>query len=152
MTELIEIRGLDKLAINLAVIKNKRVIQGAIKSASAHIARVVKVYPPSSDANNPNSRQWYERGWGSKWRVRSGEIHGSKSSKDLRAQWTTATENDGLTGIIGNNVSYAPYVHDPDDQTWYHKARGWKTTEQVAQQEADVVVNMISAAIARALK
>jgi hypothetical protein len=69
----------------------------------------------------------------------------------LGRKWTVAKENNGLTVIIGNNVSYSPYVHDPEKQAAFHKARGWKTTEQVANEETDVVMRQLEAALIKDL-
>ena len=52
---------------------------------------------------------------------------------------------------MGNNVSYGPYVQDPDKQASWMKAIGWKTTDQIAEQETSNVNKIVAKAIERAL-
>ena len=76
---------------------------------------------------------------------------GSKTSETLGRKWTTSMRDDGLTGVAGNNVSYSPFVHDPLKQTWFHEATGWKTTEQVVDEEKRVIVDFITSEINKAI-
>jgi hypothetical protein len=53
--------------------------------------------------------------------------------------------------VIGNNVPYAPYVHDPEQQAPYHRDHGWKTTDDVAESEGPKVVELIRRAISKVI-
>ena len=53
--------------------------------------------------------------------------------------------------MIGNNTSYGRLVQGPGSQTGYHAATGWKTTEQVADEERETVVEFLRQYIERLL-
>jgi hypothetical protein len=150
----IRVEGLDKLIRKLEGLGKLGYLRAGIKAATAHVKGKVNKYPPSSEANSPKGPgggSWYQRGYGSRWIRRDGSQGGSKTSQTLGRRWTIRTENDGLTGIIGNNVTYSPFVHDKDKQTDFHAARGWMTTEKVAEQEAATVRKFIEAEIRKAI-
>jgi len=148
----VEIRGLDKLIRKLSDVKSLRAAKVALKAGALHIKGKIATYPPASEANTPYQRRWYERGYGPKWMRKDGTWRGSKTSETLGRRWTIAERNAGLTQVVGNNVSYVPYVQDPDKQTSFHAARGWKTTGQVVDEEADTVVRFVKAKVDEALR
>ena len=151
----IQIKGLDKLEKKLGDIQPG--VQAGIKAATVHIKGKIAKYPPATIANQPKSyskgqwNTWYERGWGSKWALSGGGWHGRKSSETLGRKWTIEIRNNGLTGIVGNNVSYGPYVQDPERQARALKRIGWKTTSEVAEEEAQTVTDFIKGQIDKAL-
>ncbi len=74
----------------------------------------------------------------------------------LGRSWTTTVtpSSDGITGEIGNNVRYAPYVQggpqsDPD-QAWMHQGR-WQTDEQVMLANEARIRALFSDAVLQAL-
>ena len=150
----ITIKGLDKLEARLGKIK-PGVIAG-IKAGALHIEGKVKKYPKATAANMPKQyspgawNTWYERGWGTKWATREG-WHGNKSSEQLGQKWTTKISNGGLTARIGNNASYAPYVHGAETQSQALKRIGWKTDEEIADSEAPRIEKFIIEQIERSL-
>jgi len=147
----VTIAGLEPLIKRLEAAKQPKVITAALKMGGAHVKSIMAKYPPASSANDPNGRRWYKRGTGSFWRVKDGTIHSKASSQTLGRKWTVKM-NGQYTVEIGNNVSYAPFVHDPEKQTWFHKARGWKTTAQVGQSEGQKVADAVRDALMKALQ
>lgn len=155
MADTIVIKGLDKLQRKLGNIK-PAVVRG-IKAGTLHVKGKIDQYPAATQANQPKQyskgqwNTWYERGWGSKWALAGGGWHGVKSSETLGRKWTTKTENNGLTGVVGNNVSYGPYVQGgdsaPHKQAAAMKRIGWKTTDEVIDQEAQAVTDFIKSEI-----
>lgn len=151
----IEIKGLDKLQRKLGYIPPS--VKASIKAATLHVMGQAKVYPPSTIANQPKSYQkgawntWYERNWGSKWALKEGGWHGIKSSEGLKHKWAMKMENDGLRGHIGNNVSYGMYVQGADTQASAMKRIGWKTTDDIVDEERDTVTRYIQSAVDKAL-
>lgn len=146
----ITVVGLEPLIKRLGAAKQPQVIRAAMKAAGAHVKSVLSKYPPASEANDPNARRWYKRGTGSFWRVRSGEIHSRATSETLGRRWTVRAGVYDVT--IGNSASYAPYVHDAEKQTWFHAARGWKNTADVAESETGRVVDMVRNELMRVLQ
>lgn len=153
----IYIEGLDEAIQILKRLDKLDRLKPYIKAAGAQVKGAIAVYPPSSAANvarpwksgGPNS--WYIRGRGPFWVVKSGEVRSKKTSETLGRKWTNEPMSGGLAARIGNNVSYGPYVHDPKDQASFHKNRGWKNTEQVADEQTDEVAKIILAGIEKIL-
>jgi hypothetical protein len=54
---------------------------------------------------------------------------------------------------LENRASYAGFVHDADDQAWFHHDHGWKTDEGVADQIVNdgIVARMAEQALKKAL-
>ncbi len=146
----VTVTGLAPLIKRLEAAKNPKPIRAALKMGGTHIKSIMAKYPPASDANNPNARRWYERGKGPRWRVKDGSIHLRNTSETLGRKWTVKVKGN-YEVEIGNNTSYAPYVHDPEKQSWFHAARGWKTTETVAESEGRKVADAIRAELMKAL-
>ena len=152
----IQIKGIPELEKKLQSVLPA--VKVGIKAATLHIKGKIAQYPPATQANAPKSyvpgqwNTWYERGWGSKWAVASGGWKGKKSSEALGRKWTTDTRNDGLTGVVGNNVSYGPYVQDTERQATALKRIGWKTTGQVADEEKERVTEFIKDQVDKALE
>jgi hypothetical protein len=156
MTDTIQIKGLDRLKIKLGYIPPG--MKAGVKAATLHVKGKIAKYPPSTAANQPKVyhagqwNTWYERGWGTKWATASGSWKGKKSSEMLGKKWTIEMRNDGLTGVVGNNVSYGPYVQDTERQAAPLKRIGWKTTGQVVDEERETVLKFIQDEIENALK
>jgi hypothetical protein len=156
MSASIEIRGLDKLQKRFASVTPG--IKAGVKAATEHIELQVKKYPPLTLANQPKTYKtgaqntWYQRGWGGKWALAGGGWHGKKSSEQLQQKWTSRMINSGLTGIVGNNASYAIYVMgERKDQAEALKKIGWKSVEDIAEDEAPTVANFITQHVEKAL-
>jgi len=69
-----------------------------------------------------------------------------RRSKTLGQAWTTEPRGQ-FKVVIGNNTIYGPYVQSPQKQSLYHQAVGWKNTDQIANENAPLVVNKIKQAI-----
>jgi hypothetical protein len=125
-----------------------------VQAGGVHVKSVIDVYPPSTDANSPGPypKRWYERGYGPKWALKAGGVHGRKSSETLGRRWTIVAYNDGLSCKVGNNATYARFVHDLDRQPFFHAARGWKVIQDVARDEADNVRDLVSSSIRAEIK
>ena len=146
----IQIRGLDRITKKLNNLQELKAVRTALKAAALHVKGKVAQYPEESEANRPRKGGWYERGYGRKWYG-----GGKKTSETLGRKWTTAERDGGLTQVIGNNVSYGPFVQGPDKdkdhRAWFHKKRGWKTTQEVAEQESKTVVEFVQSEVEKVL-
>ena len=154
MPSSVTIKGLDKLLRKLDNVASLSAARNALRAGALHIKGKVDTYPPSTIANSPSNPtgRWYERGFGPRWvRKRTGGIGGSKTSETLGRKWTTASEAGGLRQVIGNNVSYGEYVQG-EKQASFHRSRGWKTVEDIAEQEAETVVRFVQSEIEKALE
>ena len=156
MSATIEIRGLDKLRKRFDTVSPG--IKAGVKAATVHVYGKAKSYPPHTLANQPKTYKtganntWYQRGWGGKWALAAGGWHGRKSSEQLQQKWSSRVTNGGFTGIIGNSASYAIYVQgERKDQAKALKRIGWKSVEDIAEEEAPTVADFISREVDKAL-
>lgn len=134
----IQIKGLDRLQHKLAALADPQKYAAAMDAAATHVKGKIAKYPPSSEANRPNDvLPWYERGYGTRYPGGGGR----KTSQTLGRKWTIAKRGT-LARVVGNNVSYGPFVQG-ERQAWFHKRRGWKTTETVAKEERKTVVEFL---------
>lgn len=144
------IRGLDKLArINKSVAPH---FKTGILAASTHVKGKIAKYPQATIANDPSQKRWYERGWGPKWKIKAGSWHGVHSSETLGKSWTVTTRNQGFTGVVGTNASYAPFVQSAEKQAKALKRIGWKTDEEVLQEELPTVERFLIQEVEKGLR
>jgi hypothetical protein len=139
----VKITGIQEIAKKFEKMDGLVYLVHSMKAAASHVKGKTQAYPPSTEANIPFQRRWYERGYGSKWMLRDGSVAGSKTSKMLNRSWTIKEEKKGLTQIIGTAVSYAPYVHDKDKQAPFHANHGWKTVQTVAKEETPTILDFL---------
>ena len=118
-----------------------------------HVRRPLRARLRQCEANvsGPYPKRWYVRGTGQFWARVDGSIGSRKTSETLGRKWTVQTRDGGMTAIVGNNVSYGPFVQDEDRQTSFHKRRGWKTTQKVAEEESREVTELVIKAVEDAL-
>jgi len=64
----------------------------------------------------------------------------ANTSQNLGKRWTSeiSESGSGITGRIGNNTTYGPFVQSAEDQAWMHQGR-WQTDEEVARQNEDAI-------------
>ena len=147
MSAKIRIKGMKELMAKIDTLEQMEGVRRAMRAAGVHVKGKASEYAPSSEANQPNQRRWYERGYGSRWLRADGSVGGLQTSETLGKRWTNRERNRGLTQVIGNNASYGPYVQDADFQAAFHKRRGWKTTQTVVKEESDRVTKFLVDAI-----
>lgn len=77
-------------------------------------------------------------------------VRGGPGSQNLGQKWTVQVErfSDGVEGIIGNNVTYGPYVQSRDMQAWMHQGR-WDTIEDIAEDELDMIGRIFAMELGR---
>lgn len=127
------IENLDEL---IALLKQfpKEVQRGfkiAMRVGSEVVRSGVAEYPAATGANvppGPDGYRWYERGLGS--RTVTGRAYAT--SEVLGRSWAVKVKQAArmTQGIIGTAVSYVEWVQGKL-QAGFHRARGWKTVEQV---------------------
>lgn len=153
MPEQYTIKGMDKLLRKLKSIEELRGARRGLKAGAVHIKGIISKYPPATIANSPGNptRRWYERGYGPKWKRRDGSVGGRKTSETLGRKWTIGERAGGLQQVIGNNASYAIYVHSDADQARFHGRRGWKTDLEVIKEEGDHVLKFVQKEVEKEL-
>jgi hypothetical protein len=57
------------------------------------------------------------------------------TSEKHSKSWTGKSGAGGLRWTIGSDTTYGPFLQDEKKQTLYHKQTGWKTTDDVTEDE-----------------
>lgn len=147
----IKIEGMDELLDKLKSLEDMRQFIAAMKAGAEHIKGTVDVYPPDIVPREPMSPFWTDKQRRYFFAaLKEGKIEvpyrrgTSPGSQMLNKKWTIGEENGGLTQIVGNNVTYGPFLMDETSQTPYMKRRGWKTIQTVVKEQTDRVVKFIS--------
>lgn len=146
-------KGFKEAIAKLNSLQQLRALRPSVKAATYYLKGQMMVYPPETDANKPGSypKRWYQRGYGPKWALKGGGVHGRKTSQNLMQSWGIKMQHAGLTGVIGTNVKYARYVQDADKQASFHRANKWRTVQSVAAEFGPLALRYIAQAIERIL-
>lgn len=130
----------------------------AAEAIAQEVRSAIAPYPPSGPGNQPRSwvsrgqNSWYQRGYGPKWVVKSGAVHGANTSHTLGRVWSV--ERRGIGAVVGNVAPYAPQVVSSARQKAAFAAIGW-TTDKAAVEKvkaSGAIGKIVSAALAHALK
>lgn len=148
MTE-IRLEGYDDLLKRITTLAQLKGLAAAVRAAAMHVKGKAATYPGgNAHRAQPFVSAKQRRGFFAK--LRKGEIDVpyrrgvSAGSETLGRKWTISTSNNGLTATIGNNVSYGQLVQGPGQQTRYHATTGWKTTDEIADAEREIVVEFLA--------
>jgi len=130
----IEIKGVTELIAKLGKVAAMATFRPPMERSMRRIQAEMKVYPPT------RAGQTYRRGQ-------------DPRSEDLGGSWTVKVTQtrSGLTGIVGTNTSYAPWVQSHQFQAWMHKGR-WQTDEDVIEQNRPAIVKDFQNVIDKVLK
>lgn len=132
------LRSLDELQM-------ERLLWPVMQVIGESVIAKVRPYPSDTMANSPLNPQghWYERGYGTKFA--SGR--GYETSERLGDRWWyRLIYGPGVK--IGNAATYAGWVHG-EEQTAFHKERGWKRLLKTATDELDEIMRKIERQIDR---
>ncbi len=140
----IDIKGVDALIAKLGKVQATNILRPPMQRAVLRIQRDMQEYPPQ----RPGSR--YVRGRGM---ANAAGIVEHKTSQQLGKRWTTKVFQEGayLTGKVGNNVTYAPFVQSRQFQARIHRGR-WQTDAQVVNRLARTIVGDFETTISQALR
>jgi hypothetical protein len=148
----LEITGIKEL--EEAFKKFNKQTTNALKVAGLRVSEEVvqrtvglQQYPPASEANYPPT-PYYIRGRGTQRGGKGGE-HNDMSSEKLGSRWFT--EQDGYTTKIGNNASYAKYVHG-DEQAGHMAIKGWRKLSEVFAEKLGRITEIYQQEIDKLLK
>lgn len=126
--------------------------KNGLHEAALTVQRVLQIYPPVRRGKQPfktdKQRKYFfyalKKGLIEVPYVRRLNIN----SQDMRAHWEIESQNNGLTQIIGNRVSYSKYTHGNTSQSRYHAKTKWKTVLQITSSTQSRIERIVLAAIA----
>ena len=146
MPAYIEFKGLEPLMKKVKTIGQMKAVKAALLNAGNDVKGIISEYPDPTAANQPPV-PYYIRGRG--MQTASGNL---LNSEDLADSWAITTRDHGFTVVIGNNVSYAPFVQSKEFQARWMKDIGWKTEVEVMEKETDRVVEWVLKAVKKIIK
>ena len=125
----ITIKGLDALYRKLGNAAATKTLEPAMQRSVLRIQRVMQLYPP------PPPQSTYKR------------------TGTLGRRWTVKVSRSagGLSGVVGTNVPYAPYVQSRMFQASQHRRTGWETDAGAVQLNEGEIVADFQMAVDRAL-
>lgn len=156
----IEIRGVDELIRKLGKVEGVNVLQAPMKRAVYRIQRDMADYD-----NVPAMQPGEWAAWvNAHSPAKAAQIRGAYFSKvkqlgrhpgrtgTLGRRWTGRITRSagGLTGKVGNNTKYAPWVQSERFQAGLHRKR-WQTDQQVVNRNRSAIVADFEREIRRAL-
>ena len=125
-----------------AIVSDPAMRQRILDKAGKALAALVSAYPPEGPWNkNPGTRgdgRWYQRGFGSRWMRKGGSIGGTpyfsgiggnNNSQELQKSWKIE-KRDEFTAAVFTNVTYAPFLFDPDRRVSWANGHGWKDLDE----------------------
>lgn len=147
----IEVRGLAELARRLDIGDFKNAVNAALIAGAETAKAIVATYPTQrvgrkQPFKTDKSRRWFFAN------LRSGKIRVPyRRTGNLGRKWTTASLKWNKVRI-GNNTPYAQLVQHRKEQTRFHKAGKWRTTDDIAEQDEGKVVKEIERGIENYLR
>jgi len=128
-------------------------VPDGILAGAIHVKGKVAEYPPQAHLTRASVYgQSFVSDKQRRWFFAVG-IHQTpyRRTSTLAKNWSINQTNNGWTAIIDNNTPYGHFVQGSEDQSLYHRAQGWKRTDEVAQQERENVIRMVIQAIEKAI-
>lgn len=150
----IEIRGVDELIRKLGSVEGVKVLEDPMRRSVDRLKRDIANYDavpkmrPGEWAAKTSLKQkrayWFK--------VKQLGKHPGRTGV-LGKRWTTRINRSktGLTGKIGNNTTYAPWVQSEKWQARMHRKR-WKTDQQVTYNNRNAIVADFEREIRKALR
>ena len=128
MPVFIDITGVDEAVQELGMVETVNALRAPMQRAVHRLQAAMASYPPQ----------------------RSGSTY--RRTGTLGRRWTTriSESGQGITGKVGNNTAYGPFVQSEMFQASVHRGR-WQTDSQVLEQEQAAIVADFERAIENAL-
>lgn len=149
--------GMEELRERLKGLQDLTMVRGALIDAAKVIEGELSVYP---EAKRLKRRDVYGTPFKTEkqrrfffWALGQGIIEvpyhrgESPGSERHKASWNTQMGDGGLTARIGSDTTYGPYLQDPEKQSQFARAIGWRTTDIIFAEQIDGAIQLISEAL-----
>ena len=95
------------------------------------------VYPPAGPWNRqPGTKgddRWYQRKFGPRHLGKNGIPTGPNTSENLQTSWRHEINADAYSASVFTDVTYAPYLYDPERRVNWAASHGWQDTSEIAE-------------------
>lgn len=83
---------------------------------------------PGTKGNNV----WYQRQYGTRYKRKDGTIGGRNTSQRLQKSWYTEVQRkDEFSASAFTDVTYAPFLLDPNRRVNWAAGHGWQTLDEI---------------------
>lgn len=148
--------GDEELRRKLKKLADMRSIVPSLEAAALHVKGKVSKYPQGNqhrpqEFKTDKSRRFFF------WALKAGVIEvpyrrgQSPGSEDHGQSWTIKGMKNGLQQIVGSDTSYGELLQSEAKQTSYHRQTGWRTVEDVTEQEEEKVLDFLKRAVDKLL-
>jgi phage gpG-like protein len=148
-----EIKGLEPLLKKLEFLP---AFQSGIRKGTIYTKALIAKTPPVRREKQPakTHKQFIFLAWAIPNKAIPYPYVRGKSwtSEKLAQSWTMEFRNQDREGVVGTNVSYAPFVQDKKKQSAYHKATGWVTVQDVVKNHGKDVAQFVEEEIIRQIR
>jgi hypothetical protein len=133
--------------INSFILKDPASVKRVLIQGTLELADRARVYPTAGPWNSyPGTKGngvWYERGVGTRYARKGAAIGGKpffkgfgagKPSEQLQKNWNTEIQTkDAYSASVYTEVTYAPYLFDPEQRVSWAALHGWQDVDQIAE-------------------
>jgi len=147
----VRLDGVDELLDTLGHAEGVEILRRPMARSLSRLHRAIATYPRQARRRarfvSARQRRWFFWAW------RTGVISVPyRRTGTLGRRWTTAihTSTTGLTGEVGNNTVYGPFVQDEHEQARIHSGV-WQTDRDVLDHLEDEIRADFDQEIGRAL-
>ena len=148
--------GDEELRRKLKKLADMRSLVPSMEEAALHVKGKVSKYPQGNqhrpqEFKTDKSRRFFF------WALKAGVIEvpyrrgQSPGSEDHGQSWTIKGMKNGLQQIVGSDTSYGELLQSEAKQTSYHRQTGWRTVEDVTEQEEEKVLDFLKRAVDKLL-
>lgn len=75
---------------------------------------------------------WYQRQFGTRYKRKDGSTGGNNTSQKLQKNWFTEVQRrDEFSASAFTNVTYAPFLLDPDRRVSWASGHGWQSLDEI---------------------
>ncbi len=148
-----EVEGLDTLFRKLDHLAAVEVLKPPMEASMLVLVDFMEVYPGPPQRPYPNMLRTAKQRKYFFWALKQGIIklpYVRTGKLGQRWTWEIKAEANGIRGVAGNNLEYAPYVQSKALQARIHQGN-WNTDAQAVEEKRDEIVQRFRDAITQAL-
>lgn len=133
----VKISGIEQPVIRLNQLQSGEPMRRGLMAGGVYLRGKWAIYPPERHGPQPFKTDAQRRAFFAK--LRAGAIivpyprGTAPNSQRTSTRWGEVMQGNSV--IVGNSANNAPLLYSKSQQSMYHKQTGWKTDEQIWNQE-----------------
>jgi hypothetical protein len=123
----------------LAVVNNPEGRKRLLLRAVLELKDLAAGYPVEGawnrDPGTKGNHVWYQRQFGTRYKRKDGSTGGRNTSQRLQKSWQTEVQRrDDFSASAFTDVTYAPYLLDPERRVSWAAGHGWQDLDTIQEQ------------------